>query len=115
MKGKTAYYKDDGGIVTDVMGNIAIIKLFKDDSEYTVDIKDLVADDSCYKCTIKKDAGYLDQLARELFAAGVTSLTVKDGEVKKVVSIETLDEKIDRYKLEAEEKARKEYEKEQSK
>ena len=113
MIGKAAYYKGEAGVVMDIMGDIAIIKLWKDMSEYTVNVSDLTIDASIN--IVRKDTGYLDKLAKELLAAGVTSLTIKDGEVKKSATMETLEEKIERYKTEAEVKAKKEYEEEQSK
>lgn len=121
--GDKVKYRDLLGEIISVINEIAIVKL-PDGKEYSLPYNELKAQ-SCvvtepmnmagaiqaFKPFVK-NIGFLNDLAKVMEQVGIQELSIKNGSVMTFLTKESLEERIARYKSEAEKKAKEDYERE---
>ena len=107
------------GVVTSMMGKACLVKL-EDGLEYPVIVTDLEAIDvnssKEYSVSELKNPVFLANLAKDMQAAGLSDLEIRDGKVVNFAATESLEEKKAKYREEAikdaEKKAERDFAKE---
>ena len=123
--GDKVKYRDLIGEIISVMDEMAIVKL-PDGKEYSLPYHALKAE-CCVSAEpmnmagaiqafkpFVKNIGFLNDLAKVMKQVGIQELSIKDGSVMTFLTKESLEERIARYKTDAEKKAKEDYEKENS-
>lgn len=121
--GDKVKYRDLVGEIMSVMDEMAIVKL-PDGKEYSLPYHALKAQ-SCVAAEptnmagavqafkpFVKNIGFLNDLAKVMEQVGIQELSIKNGSVMTFLTKESLEERIARYKSEAEKKAKEDYERE---